>query len=153
MRTKTLITSIVGLAIAVLALKSMAAIDSDYIRAERYLGQVETGLEELRPGDFDTYNSIFEKAKEVRALLEQTGSKEEPGYKDLMARFEAAAKELMDIQELWKNSSVMQQDHPLRTLSAEVAAFLENPASIDMSTHAKVAEFEKRLATFSRSRA
>jgi hypothetical protein len=81
-----------------------AAPDSDYIRAEKTLGQISNGIKYLKPQDVNTYKQLTTKLGTARKHLEATASKNEPGYAALVQRWNDTRAQLASVAERWKNA-------------------------------------------------
>ncbi len=95
-----------ALALALLLSLSGAVMaqDSDYVRAEKTLDQIDNGLRYLQRNDVDGYNRLTEKLAAARTLLEGTTSKDHPGYKALTNRWNAARQRLVAVAEEWRSA-------------------------------------------------
>ncbi|MCB0283225.1 MAG: hypothetical protein KDF60_11645 [Calditrichaeota bacterium] len=80
----------------------LKAQDSDFVRAQKTLDQIENGFKYLKRNDTAAYNNLSAKLSDCRTLLESTKSKTHKDYNSLVNRWNAAKDKLIAIAAEWQ---------------------------------------------------
>ena len=110
-----------------LAFSTAFAQDSDFVRAKKYLDQIENGCKYIKRGDAETYNNLVNKLSEAGTLLGQTQSKDHPDYNNQVNRWNTVKERLIAIPASWSQPQTANSEQ--QAASSEQRSASVAPAS------------------------